>query len=149
MYLCAPIDVAKMPIIANKSDFNLQAAEELIKKNLYAPSVHCSYYGCFQKMKFILSRCFKITYEEIDQIVANSRPKRSEHVFIRDKIVHDLSGKKSNIQFSRTLENNIKRLYQFRINSDYKNMEIFSNTASEAMRISKDIIIQLKKIYSI
>jgi uncharacterized protein (UPF0332 family) len=135
-----------MPIIANKSDFNLQAAEELIKKDLYAPSVHCSYYGCFQKMKSILSQRLSISYEKIDHAVVTS--KHSEHVFIRETILKDLE-RKLNSCMLRKLGTSIKSLYQFRINADYKNMEILSDTATKAMCVSNDVIIQLKTVYKL
>jgi uncharacterized protein (UPF0332 family) len=135
-----------MPAIANKSDFNLQAAEELIKKNLYAPSVHCSYYGCFQKMKSILSQRLSIPYEKIDQTIATTRC--GEHWYVRDTIIKDLSGKLG-LSLAKNVDKYIKSLYRSRINADYKDVEIFSDTANEAMRISNDVITQLRKIYKL
>jgi uncharacterized protein (UPF0332 family) len=140
------IIVAKMPVIANKSDFNLQAAEELIKKDLYAPSVHCSYYGCFQKMKSILSQRLSVSYEKIDNTVKTHT--QSEHTFIRDVILQDLIGKLDN-NILRKLGTHIKSLYRFRINADYKDLEIRNDTANEAMRISNEVVLQLKKVYKL
>jgi uncharacterized protein (UPF0332 family) len=135
-----------MPVIANKSDFNLQAAEELIKKNLYAPSVHCSYYGCFQKMKSILSQRLSVPYEKIDQIIVTNRC--SEHWYVRDTIIKDLSRRLS-ADFAKNVDKYIKKLYQFRINADYKDVEILSNTANDVMHISNDVITQLRKVYKL
>lgn len=43
-----------MEKLKNKSEFNLEAADLLIKSGLYAPSVHCSYFSCFQLVKVIV-----------------------------------------------------------------------------------------------
>jgi uncharacterized protein (UPF0332 family) len=138
-----------MPTIANKSDFNLLAADELINKGWYAPSVHCSYYGCFQKMKSILLQRLSIPYEKILSEIKSSRFKKSEHTYVRDQIITDLCKKKMDVYKVRNLEANIKRLYGFRIESDYSGKEILYNTANEAICISKDVIKLLKSTYSV
>jgi uncharacterized protein (UPF0332 family) len=138
-----------MPVIAHKSDFNLQAAEELIKKNLYAPSVHCSYYGCFQKMKSILSQCLRIPYEKILVNIKSSRFRISEHSYVREQIVADLYEKRIDAYAIRNLDKDVKRLYNFRIESDYSNKDIFIDAANQAMSISKDVNKLLKNTYNV
>lgn len=53
-----------------KAEFNIDAAQLLIDKSLYAPSVHCSYYSCFQLMKYTMKEIFGITYDELAQRVS-------------------------------------------------------------------------------
>src|SRR5690625_5897392 len=56
-----------MSFIRQKSEFNIDAAEELIKLSNYAPSVHCSYYATFQLIKYTLKKYGNITYDQIDK----------------------------------------------------------------------------------
>ena len=55
-----------MSKLREKSEFNFDAAQVLIKNNLFAPSVHCSYYSCFQLMKYTMNYVFGISYDELN-----------------------------------------------------------------------------------
>lgn len=48
-----------------KSEENIKAAELLIKERLYASSVHCSYYACFQLIIHVLLE--KFNYDHVDE----------------------------------------------------------------------------------
>ena len=65
--------VCRMTKLKQKSEFNFDAAKVLIDTNLYAPSVHCSYYSCFQLMKFALKDFCGINYDELYQRIGNSK----------------------------------------------------------------------------
>lgn len=62
-----------MSYLKEKSNFNIDSAKELIDKSLYAPSVHCSYYGSFQYMKYTLKKYKNWTYEYIEEECLNCR----------------------------------------------------------------------------
>ena len=52
-----------MSKLRQESDFNIDAASALLKQNLFAPSVHCSYYSCFQFLKYTIKEFFEEDYE--------------------------------------------------------------------------------------
>ena len=61
-----------MSKLKEKSEFNFDAAQLLIDNYLYAPSVHCSYYSCFQLMKFTMNNFFGIGYDELNTRISVS-----------------------------------------------------------------------------
>lgn len=133
-----------MSKLREKSKFNLDAAEILIKENLHAPSVHCSYYSCFQRIKCIFPEYFNITYSQIDTNVANQQT--SEHSYL----IRHLSGEiKRNLgdKEYRDFSNDIKDLKQFRTNSDYKEIEVTSTLSCRALNIAKRINTFLDKTF--
>lgn len=134
--------------LKSKSDFNIEASETLIKSYLYAPSIHCSYYGCFQLMKYKLNKNCNCSYEDIDSIVRQSKRDGrpiSEHKCVQDKIVKQLELVIKNSRIMRDFKNYIRDLYNFRVESDYKCIEIDHDKADKALRFAKDIISTLNK----
>jgi hypothetical protein len=125
-----------MSKLREKSKFNLKAAEVLIKESLHAPSVHCSYYSCFQRIKCIFPEYFNLTYDQIDSEVANHPT--SEHNYL----IRYLSGViKTNVgdKAYRDFSNDIKDLKKFRTDSDYKEIEVTSILSDKALNIAKRI----------
>jgi hypothetical protein len=59
-----------MSKLKEKSEFNFDAARLLIDKYLFAPSIHCSYYSCFQLMKFTMKNYFNISYDELNRNIS-------------------------------------------------------------------------------
>ena len=141
--------------LKQKSEFNLYAAEVLIKNNLYAPSVHCSYYACFQLMKNITSHKLGISYEMIDDFLKkkhlslDERVKRTnEHGYIKQQILNDIV-KKYSVKSDEYKDFNreFKDLQTYRIQSDYKDEEILSTEADKALRISVNLVGILKSVF--
>ena len=130
-----------MSKIFQKSEFNKMAADILFKENLYAPSIHCSYYGCFQLIKYILNKYFGIAYDDIGTDVASS------HVYLQNKFIEEIKKIKlySTLEIAE-LHRKIKELKGLRILADYKNEEIKQNTAEQALDYSRDIRALLIKI---
>lgn len=110
-----------MSKIRQKSEFNIKAAEQLLKATYYAPSVHCSYYSCFQLLKYTIKDFFNIDYET--QAVNMSKIGQKTHQYVVNYIAKELV---SFVPFeeSRNFKRTIKDLKQFRIESDYENLEI-------------------------
>ena len=131
--------------LKQKSEFNITAAENLVSLSLYAPSIHCSYYACFQLMKYALREFEGISYDDIDKVVSTST--FSEHSYIHKKIQDSIYGadKREYAEFKRKL----KDLYDFRIRSDYKNEEILLDPANRALRFSKELISYMKENFHV
>lgn len=132
-----------MGYLKEKSGFNIDSAQELIDKSYYAPSVHCSYYGSFQYMKFSLKDFNGWTYAYIEQECLNYRG--GTHNFIIDKILLALKNKINNSKDYVDIKRKIKDLKLFRTNSDYLNVQILHNEAQKSLDYSKEIISTLKK----
>lgn len=131
--------------LKQKSEFNADAAELLIRNNNYAPSVHCSYYSVFQLMKFTMKEFIGVDYDTIDMNVASR--KTGEHQYIRNEILNVIRNSDYS-EYSR-MSRNLKDLYQFRIDSDYKNIEVNSEKAEKAKSFSRDIISYIKKNFHV
>jgi len=120
-----------------KSEFNLEAAQVLIDKYLYAPSVHCSYYGCFQLMKYTMFNHFGISYEELRHRVSvnttGGTHKYVMHFF--NKEVKNKNGYSDYNDFSRKL----KDLMEFRETSDYDDVEITIDKSQKALSYATEL----------
>ena len=131
--------------LKQKSEFNAEAAELLIRNNNYAPSVHCSYYSVFQLMKVTMKEFIGVDYDTIDMNVASI--KSGEHQYIRNGILNVI--RKSDYSEYSRMSRNLKDLYQFRVDSDYKNIEVNSEKATKAKSLSRDIILYFKKNFHV
>jgi uncharacterized protein (UPF0332 family) len=130
-----------MSKLKEKSEFNINAAELLIANAYFAPSVHCSYYSCFQLLKFTIKNFFGIEYDILASNISSSRKKT--HQFVIDYIASELigfTGREESRKFKRT----IKDLKQFREESDYDNIEIGEDKGKTALRKAKEIRKYLK-----
>lgn len=125
-----------MSKIRQKSDFNIDAAERLIREAYYAPSVHCSYYSCFQLLKFTIMSFWGINYETQSVKIATS--KQNTHQYVINYVSSELN-KFVSLKESREFKRTIKDLKQFRIESDYENIEIGSEKGNDAFNKAKEI----------
>ena len=130
-----------MSYLKEKSGFNIDSAQELIDKNYYAPSVHCSYYGSFQYMKYALKKQNNWTYEFIE----NECLSNGTHSFVINNILSNLRSKIGNNKEFANIKRKINDLKIFRIQSDYFNIQILSDDAQKSLDYSKEIITNLKK----
>ena len=130
-----------MTKLKEKSEFNIDAAELLIKQNLYAPSVHCSYYSCFQLMKYTLKNIIGIDYEEQGNQIRLS--KQNSHNFVIHAIGKEI--KRRNPYDFRYFNNNIRELKALREEADYENVEILIDKSSMAYEKAKKLRLSLLK----
>jgi hypothetical protein len=135
-----------MSKIRQKSDFNLDAAERLLKVSLYAPSVHCSYYSCFQLLKFTIKNFFNVDYET--QAVNISATGQKTHQYVVNYVAGELK-KLAGFEESRNFKRTIMDLKQFRFESDYENIEIGSEKGNDAFTKAKEIRTYLIKNFSV
>lgn len=119
-----------MAKLRQKSDFNISAAEHLINIHLYAPSVHCSYYSCFQLLKYTIKQFFGMDYETIAVNISSSHQKT--HQFVINYVYNELV-KFDGIKNSRDFKRSIMELRQFREESDYENIEIDLDKGKSAL----------------
>jgi coproporphyrinogen III oxidase len=122
--------------LKEKSKFNAEASKILVEKNLYAPSVHCSYFASFQRMKVAVCHFCGKSYASIDSYVASN--KTSEHRYIHREILNAI------YKFDASNYGKIKRvvddLFQYRIDADYKNLDVTMDKAQKALTYSIDIV---------
>ena len=131
-----------MSYLKQKSTFNISSAKELIQLSYYAPSVHCSYYGCFQFMKYTLNNYNETTYLEIENQCLNYS--RGSHGYIIDNTLSILKDKiKDNREFAN-IKRKLKDLKTFRVKSDYLNEQILSDDAGKSLEFSEKIIKTVK-----
>ena len=125
-----------MSKLKEKSEFNINAAELLIANAYFAPSIHCSYYSCFQLLKFTIKNFNNIDYDILASNISSSR--KNTHQFVIDYIARELieyAGREE----SRKFKLKIKDLKQFREESDYDNIEIGKDKGETALRKAKEI----------
>lgn len=125
-----------MSKLRNKSEFNIDAAEFLIDKNYYAPSVHCSYYSCFQLLKYTINHFCGLEYEVLASNISIS--KKGSHQYVIDYMTNELRGVAGAVE-SRKFKRNITDLKHFRQESDYDNIEVNIDKGTTALRMAKDI----------
>ncbi|ALU75869.1 hypothetical protein [Tenacibaculum finnmarkense] len=129
-----------MSFLNNKSEFNLEGAKLLIENSLFAPSVHCSYYAVFQKLKHQYIIKEDITYDDLsDRIMAD---KRNTHKYVIEEFCNFIQDRYK----KREIKNKINDLKAFRIQSDYENLEINHSISSFALTKSETLLKELKTI---
>ena len=96
-------------------------------------------------MKFTMKEFIGVDYDTIDMNVASR--KTGEHQYIRNEILNVIRNSDYS-EYSR-MSRNLKDLYQFRIDSDYKNIEVNSEKAEKAKSFSRDIISYIKKNFHV
>lgn len=136
-----------MSKLKQKSEFNFDAALVLIDKSYFAPSVHCSYYGCLQLMKYSIKKYFGIEYADLKTSILASASKNS-HVYIINFIYSELYNK-IGVHESRKFKRKINDLKQFRVESDYEDIEINYSYSSKALAKAESIKQDIKKYFNV
>jgi len=132
-------------MLKNKSQFNTDAAILLQEKNLYAPSVHCSYYSCLQLMKFIIKDFIGISYVDLE--IEIRQKNTNTHKLIIEKISDELY-KNSRTEYTY-FNRKIKDLKKFRVSSDYENVQITTVESGKALVLAKEVREQLIKNFHV
>jgi uncharacterized protein (UPF0332 family) len=125
-----------MEKLKNKSEFNLEAADLLIKSGLYAPSVHCSYFSCFQLVKVIV--CTVIFDSITDHGSKISQTGGHSHKYFWNAIkdtIYSLKGREK----ERSVSRKYKDLKTFREESDYGDIQIDSSKGIKARVVAAEI----------
>lgn len=125
-----------MSKLRQKWEINIEAAKALLAKELFAPSVHCSYYSCFQLLKFTMKEFFEIDYETLSANISSS--KQNTHQYIINYVTNELKSL-SNKYESRNLKRKIKDLKNFREKSDYENTSVDYKKGNDAINKANEI----------
>jgi hypothetical protein len=127
--------------LQSKSEFNYHAAKMLIDDNIYAPSVHCSYYGLFQFINTKLNT-LGFTYAKISADIRESRKNGNKalqsHEYPISLIVCEIE-KQSNVIFATEVNDKITLLKLYRVQSDYLNFFIGDAQSKAALELSNEI----------
>lgn len=136
-----------MNSLKEKANFNYEAAKLLISNSYYAPSVHCSYYSCFQLLKYIMFSFFGIEYSSLTSLVSQSR--RNTHEFIIDYITREVNNSKLDLQDKREFKRKIIELKRFRNDSDYEDVVIHNDKSNVALSYATEIRGYLQKTFRV
>jgi len=125
-----------MSKLREKSNFNFSAAESLVGQSLYAPSIHCAYYSCFQLLKHTINNFCGISYEQQSKEIISLKQK--SHQYVINYITNELN-KHVDFKESKDFKRKIKDLKQFRVESDYENIEINMDKSQQAIVLANEI----------
>lgn len=134
-----------MSFLKQKSEFNIDAAEQLISTNLYAPSVHCSYYSCLQLFKHIVCKKIGVSYKEQEKELNSDENKKTSHNYIRDKVLERITERYK----KREIKQNFQDLKTYRIASDYNNESVDIEKANKAQKVAQTIRTEIQKIFKL
>ena len=145
MWFVIPYTSLLLSYLLNKSEFNILSARLLIDNDYYVPSVHCSYYSVYQHIKHIFLDRSNMTEQELDTKISSD--KRNSHQFIIDEFFVLLQNYSTLDRYKqRELRLKIKDLKNYRIESDYRNIEVPYNKGTMAYSLATTIDASLRKI---
>jgi hypothetical protein len=133
--------------LKNKSVVNLDAAMKLkeIPNHHHCSSIHCSYYSCFQVVKYILLAVYDVKENTIyGQRSTGTQKQQGEHEFIIDYLYRKIIESKD-LNAAKDFKNNINLLKSLRTNSDYKDIAMDKQQSDQAYCLAEDIHKTLKK----
>lgn len=128
-----------MDILLNKSESSLEASTLLHEEELYASSVHCSYYSSVQLMRHIIFNNFgedEIDFDNKDE-VRNHGSHNFLISFFKNRIYTSIS--------KRDFGTHLRDLKELRKNADYKQKVILIGESRNAMRLSNIVNSALKR----
>lgn len=122
-----------MPIIKNKSDENYDAADLLINNGKLTASIHCLYYGAYQRAMYVMNKS-GIGYEKqkdnyknycSDPTVRESKTKMlGSHDFLITEFVKLMLYKTNDFSLVGNMKNSFIYLKTCRKKADYENTSI-------------------------
>lgn len=133
-----------MSELKHKSDFNKHAADLLITNNLYAPSVHSSYYRCIQLMLYIIFHKKQLKTRSDFSIEAKNR-RDGSHGHAIYLIELELA-KKSRDSF-KSFQALVPKLKEYREKSDYLDDQIKQQDGIDARAKADSIVNILNKSF--
>jgi hypothetical protein len=140
--------------LSSKSSANLNASSLLIENELYASSVHCSYYAMLQHMTCKLTLSLGISFVELS--VKSEDDERTSHKYILEETIRALTLKANSlthlqrnikIRDFQMLKRSVKGLKALRVESDYHDVFIDKSKSDEALHESKKVINDLNTYF--
>lgn len=136
-------------LLRDKAILNFDAARLLKETPNYhhCSSIHCSYFSCFQIVKYIVIEIYHVDNDSINSSrKTDPLGTRSGHEYLIELIRRKLVEKKE-IQDASIFKNKITELKSLRTNSDYLAVPIDKTISDKAYDLAIDITGILKKIY--
>ncbi len=133
--------------LQKKSDCNFKSAGKLLDYQLYASSVHCSYYSCFQAVVAFYLDKSKRDYSEVQKEISDT--KRKVHTYYIDKVCGIHISQSANInkhKESKTLRDLYKNLKELRVEADYHNVDMSESEAKKAFENCGQLIKKLNSL---
>lgn len=126
-----------MRILLDKSQSNIEAAELLHREEMYASSVHCSYYSSIQLMRHLLFN--KFGYDDIE---FDGRPEvqdKGSHNFLFGFLRTKIDPKES-----RSYNIYLQQLKDHRKRADYMQIKILEVDSEKALSLATNLNSLLK-----
>jgi len=133
-----------MSILLQKSGFNFDSAQLLIKNNYYAPSIHCFYYSCLQKLLHILYH--KLQKSETELILLQNNSAKGSHEIAINEVYKSFESNKS---LAREFVSQMNQLKKLRVEADYKEVEILIDKSQKAKNAVIEVNDILKQIFKV
>lgn len=130
--------------LQNKSILSINASKSLQHATYYNSVIHCAYYSCVQKMKFILKDKYGKTEEQINE----ERKVGGIHPYLINTINTEMS-KNPDKSFSKNFRNNINSLKKLRVTADYKDEIMIVTDGSDAIYFAETVLRILNKYYGL
>jgi len=136
-------------LLRDKATLNFDAAK-LLKESPnyhYCSSIHCSYYYCFQVVKYIVVEIFKVDDGSIYSLRrADPTRQKTEHEYVIEFLHRKLIEKSETIGAS-AFKNKMIELKSLRTNTDYKAISIDKPTSDKAYNLAIEVTTILKKAF--
>lgn len=130
-----------MSYLRQKSEFNITAAQYLIDENIDAPSIHCSYFSCFQLLKVVLKEFLKIDYNQQEKEIKDSY--LNSHKYVIKKVLNEIR-QDSELRYV-DMRRIIYDLKTLREKADYRDIRIDNLTSLQAYNMAMEIRTYLTK----
>lgn len=133
--------------LKDKSNFSIISADMLMKAGYHASSIHCSYYGLFQWMKYTMKGFLKITYEEYsDNARASSL---NSHAYLINLVYDSFQQKGYSKKDAHDIRRKILDLKELRETADYDNVKMISDDSDLAFSNSGKLIKVIQTTFKI
>ena len=135
-----------MSFLLDKSIANQKALVYLSDVKLYAPSIHCGYYSCFQKIVHILKKRYSVEYGQELKFYETKQKGNLHGACIR---LFTSQLKKIDKRDALEVDDLLKQLKDYRLKSDYEDTEIFEKDVDKVKefvsKIHRAIKIHMKE----
>ena len=141
--------------LRNKAVINLSAASLLKEPPNYhhCSSIHCSYYSCFQTIKFIIVTDLGLSESDIIQnrekeasFLNGAKSKKSEHEYLINFLYRNIITLKQ-LNDAQVFNENINKLKSLRNKSNYEAQLIEKDKSDIALTYAETILKILQRIY--
>ena len=128
-----------------KSNSSIEAANNLISRELFNPSIHSFYYACVQYVYHVFENHFGYDIKQIEGGSRLVKKNLSNHVWLRKEIFHSLKTKDKKV--AADFNNIMGQLCNKRVLADYHYKICEIDDANDSKKAAQEIIDVLKTYY--